>query len=455
MSGQQYPSATRIIDGAAGERLWVVRRSRLEVIAGPNRGLCVDIGAEPINVGTGANCQMRLTDESISTLHFSVQPTAQGFLLRDEGSTNGTFVKGLKVEAVYLQNAITIEVGETQISFCVEGEDLQLPLSRKSRFGRLLGQSDVMRSLFAMLGRVSKSESTVLIEGESGTGKELAAQAIHEHSSRNGQSFVAVDCGAIPASLIESELFGHARGAFTGAEDDRIGLIERADGGTLFLDEIGELPLELQPRLLRVLESKTIRRVGENQERSVDARVLAATNRNLQVEVDDGRFRQDLYYRLSVVKVRMPALRTRREEIPRLIAHFLAEFGRDPAEPLPESIMAALRNHHWPGNVRELRNAVERLAVVPGMNASYYISGENEAATPVSASAKDLPLDLPFHQGKQQWVEDYERKYLTRMLERAQGNISELARATGLSRQSCHRLLKRHNLIGDGTRLSD
>jgi DNA-binding NtrC family response regulator len=445
---KKYEAATRIIDSASGERFWVVKRSRLEILAGPDKGLSLELGAEPISAGKGTACQLRLSDESVSSHHFSICPTEDGFLLRDEGSTNGTFLNGLRVQAAYLAAASIIEVGETQLSFSMEGEDLRLPLSRKTRFGRLLGHSDVMRALFALLSRVSKSESTVLIEGESGTGKELAAQAIHEKSSRDGQSFVAVDCGAIPQSLIESELFGHIRGAFTGAGDDRVGLIERADGGTLFLDEIGELPLELQPRLLRVLESKTIRRVGENEEKAVDVRVLAATNRNLQVEVEEGRFRQDLYYRLSVVKVRMPSLRARREEVPRLIAHFLAEFGRDPAQPLPESIMAALRNHDWPGNVRELRNAVERLAVVPGMNASYYISGESEAALAPSTDHSDaLPLDLPFHQGKQQWVENYERRYLAQMLERCGGNISELARASGLSRQSCHRLLKRHALI--------
>jgi DNA-binding NtrC family response regulator len=304
-----------------------------------------------------------------------------------------------------------------------------------------------MRRVFHVLERVARSDSTVLLEGESGTGKELAAEGLHRESGREGP-FVAVDCGAIPPTLIESELFGHARGAFTGAVADKAGPFEEADGGTLLLDEIGELPLELQPKLLRALETRAVRRVGENQPRPFSARVVAATNRTLAQEVAEGRFRQDLYFRISVIRVRLPPLRERRDEIPRLVAHFLGQLGQDPAAPPPEAMMHMLCAHAWPGNVRELRNVVERLALVPGMSPQFYLGGGAEAPGPGAAVAgAAFDLDAPFHEGKRRTVEQFEREYLARHLDRAGGNISELAREIGLSRQSCHRLLSRYGLV--------
>jgi DNA-binding NtrC family response regulator len=304
-----------------------------------------------------------------------------------------------------------------------------------------------MRAVFALLERVADSESTLLFEGESGTGKDVAARSVHAQSTRKGGLFIAVDCGAIPRDLVESELFGHAKGAFTGAVDERMGPFEMAKGGTVFLDEVGELPLDLQPKLLRALEMKTIRRVGETKTRPIDARVLAATNRNLSREVEAGNFREDLYFRIAVIRVRMPPLRERREEIPRLIAHFLKTYGRDPTEPLPEPLLAALTHHRWPGNVRELRNVIERIALVPGMTADFYID-RARGESPGEHKPVDVQVstDVAFHEGKRRIIDDFERKYFAEMLKRCNGNISEVARVSGLSRQSCHRLLNRHSL---------
>jgi DNA-binding NtrC family response regulator len=405
------------------------------------------MATDPIVIGTDHTCDLRLHDPAVSNRHASLRPTADGVLLMDLGSTNGTYVAGCRINSIYLPPETRVTLGESVISYRLEHGSVEVPLSSKARFGSLLGHGDAMRATFGILERMAKCDATVLLEGESGTGKELAAQALHDYSERKGGPFIAVDCGAIPAELIESELFGHVRGSFTGATTDRTGLFEQAGQGTLFLDEIGELPLDLQPRLLRALESREIRRVGESRVRPIDVRIVAATNRKLECEVEQNRFRPDLFYRLSVVRVRLPPLRERREEIPRLISHFLAEFGRDPAEPLPASIVAAFESHSWPGNVRELRNVIQRIALLPGMASEFYL--ESRSAGPGSASAATqfgAILDLPFHEGKRIWLESFEREYLSSGLARCKGNISELARVTGLSRQSCHRLLKHHGL---------
>ena len=441
--------ATRIIERDGAGEMLLVRKSRLTVVEGPSADQAVEIGATSVRVGSDPACDLVLSDSSVSAQHFSIAPTQQGFLLRDLGSTNGTFVEGLSARELFLPARAQILVGESRLEFVAGDAELEVPLSNRTRCGDLLGHSDAMRQVFHVIERVARTDTTVLIEGESGTGKELAARALHERSGRAGP-FMAIDCGAIPASLIESELFGHRKGAFTGAVADKAGPFEEAEGGTILLDEVGELPLDLQPKLLRALESRTIRRVGDTQVRSYDARLLAATNRNLAQEVAEGRFRQDLYFRLSVIKLRLPPLRERREEIPRLVAHFLGSLGVDASDPsrrVPQSIMALLASHHWPGNVRELRNVVERLALLPGMAPQFYLgSGDPQGAAGASRLDEGL-LELPFHQGKRELIDRFERSYLERMLERCGGNVSELARVSGLSRQSCHRLLNRHGLL--------
>jgi len=451
-------SATRIIERPGQDPVLVVRQAELTVTRGPDKGLSVALSeGRPLRVGSdGASCELVLSDPAVSALHFVIEPDRAGFLLSDRQSTNGTLVDGYRVRGIYLPRGAQIEVGQTRLRFAASKEELELPLSSRTRLGQLLGHSEAMRRVFAIIERVAGADTTVLIEGESGTGKELAARALHDTSPRAEGMFVPVDCGALPDSLIESELFGHAKGAFTGADTAKTGLFEEASGGTLFLDEIGELPLELQPKLLRALESRSVRRLGEARPRPIDVRLLAATNRNLTHEVAQGRFREDLYFRLSVIRLRMPPLRERREEITRLVAHFTTLLGHDPSVGLPGSIRDLLQDYHWPGNVRELRNVVERLVLLPGMQPDFYLDPGAAAGTPSGVGAAPdgaggaggagVPLELPFHEGKQQWTDRFEREYLGQLLRRCKGNISELARVSGLSRQSCHRLLKRHGL---------
>jgi DNA-binding NtrC family response regulator len=437
--------ATQVIERPGQGSLLLTPRCRLLVARGPDKGKETKIEGRLAEVGTDPTCQLVLSDPSVSAVHFTVEPDSQGFLLRDAQSTNGTLVDGYRVQAIYLPQTAQIDAGETRLKFVATSEEVEIPLSSRTRFGDLLGHSSAMRQVFAVLERVAGTASTVLLEGESGTGKELAARALHEGSARREGPFVTVDCGALPAGLIESELFGYQKGAFTGAAHAREGLFEQADGGTLFLDEVGELPLDLQPKLLRVLETRAVRRIGENKPRAIDVRLVAATNRNLKMEVERGSFRQDLFFRLSVISVRLPALRERKEEIPRLVAHFMALLGRDPSERIPEAMMKMLCGYSWPGNVRELRNVVERLVVLPGMKADYYLSA-GQASSGEPGDADPALQSVDFHQGKQLCVERFERQYLARLLQQCGGNISEVARVSGLSRQSCHRLLKRYDL---------
>jgi transcriptional regulator with GAF, ATPase, and Fis domain len=448
MSDSRIEGATRIIERPGQDAVMMVRRATLTVAKGPDKGQTAEIDSgRPVRVGSDPDCDLVLRDPSVSARHFAIEPDKSGFLLRDLGSTNGTLVDGYRVQGIFLPRAAQIEVGQTRLRFTTSKEEVEIPLSSRTRFGELLGHSDAMRQVFAVLERVASAQSTILLEGESGTGKELAARAVHETSDRSDGLFVTVDCGALPENLIESELFGHAKGAFTGAAADKPGLFEEAEGGTLFLDEVGELPLDLQPKLLRALESRTVRRVGETRTRAVDVRLVAATNRNLAHEVAERRFREDLFFRLSVIRVRMPPLRERREEIPRLVAHFTSQLGHDPSRGLPDTIREMLAGYHWPGNVRELRNVVERLVLLPGMGPDFYLQGSaSDSPTTEEPSGPSVPLDLPFHEGKRRWTELFEREYLSKLLARCKGNISELARVSGLSRQSCHRLLSRHGL---------
>lgn len=421
----------------------VVRPSALEVIEGPDAGRNVEVAGETITVGTGDANHLVLSDPAVSSRHFEIGVTDSGHLLRDLGSTNGTMVDGYRVGAVYLPDDAEVVVGRTRLRYRVLERELEIALTARTNFGQLLGHSVAMRAAFAVLERAARSDATVLILGESGTGKELAARGVHESSPRKDGPFVVFDCGAAAPTLVESQLFGHARGAFTGAHEARAGVFEEANGGTLVLDELGELPLELQPKLLRVLESRTLQRVGEAKPRSVDVRFVACTNRNLEEEVRAGRFRQDLFYRLSVISVRLPPLRERKEEIPRLIRHFASKLRIDDPPDIPPSLAAMLRNHDWPGNVRELRNFVERWVVLGDVDPTA-LSLPQGTPTP----SEELPIDLPFHEAKQRWTEQLERAYLTRLLAAHGDNISEAARAAGLSRQSCYRLMEKHGLRG-------
>ena len=459
-------SPTRLVaaDGGTPSSLRV-RRFRLSVLEGPNRGLFCEPHADQATVGTVEGADLVLSDRTVSRFHLKISATPQGFLLRDLGSTNGTFLEGYRVREVYLRSGARLGVGNTLVEFRLQEEESDFELSTRHRFGPLVGGDPSMRRVFSMLQRIAPTDATVLIEGETGTGKELAARAIHEHSKRSGGPFVVVDAGSLPATLIESELFGHERGAFTGATNPRAGAFEEADGGTVFLDELGELPIELQPKLLRVLEQREIRRLGSNRVHKVDVRVIAATNRELKAEINRGSFRADLYYRLAVVTIALPALRERPGDIDLLARHFLQDLGRQAGKQfdISAATIERLGRQPWHGNVRELRNFIERsiwLSEGSQLQVTNLLEGDVGRPAPrapavptpeVDASAPAGPrpeLMLPYKVSKQQWVDFFDTTYLPALLERCKGNVSKAAREAELDRAYLFRLLRRHGLKG-------
>ncbi|MGE0790008.1 MAG: sigma 54-interacting transcriptional regulator [Sandaracinaceae bacterium] len=393
---------------------------------------------ERIDVGSHARNDLCVEEEGVSRFHARITIAGGKVLVEDLGSMNGTFVDGVRVERAYLTAGSVLSLGHAQLTVRQDEGAVEVPLDAEPRLGRMVGGSVAMRRLYARLKKLKGKNVGVLIEGESGTGKELAAECLAEPH----KPFVVVDCGALPPSLIASELFGHEKGAFTGASDRRVGAFEAAHGGTVFLDEIGELPIDLQPTLLRVLEQRSIRRVGSNESVPVDVRVIAATNRPLRREVNDGRFRADLYHRLAVVSVEMPPLRERLDDL-ELLAHELLEGMKVPEATLrqltaPTSI-ARLRRHAWPGNVRELRNVLARAAVLGEATPTL--------GTPRAAPSDDFDdLDLGWSEARERALAAFERRWLERLMERHGQRVSHAAEAAGVARQYLHRLLVRHGL---------
>ncbi len=352
-------SATRIIDPLAP----FVRQSgrgRFLVIKGPDRGESITLTEGVMTLGSGSGSDVLLTDPTVSRRHLSTEAQGQGLVVRDLGSTNGSFLQGARFQELTLGFGAEVTIGQTVLKYVPDEEAVDVAPSDEEAFGSLVGREPKLRKLFRLLGDVATTEATVLLEGETGTGKELFAEEIHRHSPRKNGPFIVFDCGAVPSDLIESALFGHVRGAFTGAISDRRGAFEEADGGTLFLDEIGELAPEMQPSLLRALDKHTIRPVGGTNYQQVSVRVVAATNRDLRAEIAAKRFREDLYYRLAVVRIALPALRDRQDDIPLLVSLFARQFTGDRVLEIPDDEVQRLRRHRWPGNVRELRNVIER-----------------------------------------------------------------------------------------------
>jgi DNA-binding NtrC family response regulator len=314
------------------------------------------------------------------------------------------------------------------------------------RFRGMVGDSPPMRRLLALVESVAPADSTVLVLGESGTGKELVARAIHERSPRAGKAFIAVNCGALAESVLESELFGHSRGAFTGAVAARRGLFEEASGGTLFLDEIGESPLAIQVRLLRVLEQREIRPVGSNEARTIDVRVIAATNRDLVAATRAQTFREDLFYRLNVVSIEMPPLRERPSDIPLLAHHFAERYAeklKRPVRRIDPEAMDLLTAYDWPGNVRELQNAIERAVLLSKEDA---IAIDALPRTIMRATMTDRTIRKPYSLPLASALAAFERSYLEHVLREAKGNIAEAARAAGVDRSNFRRVMKRHEI---------
>jgi len=459
LAGMHLPTVQQLAAAVAIPRLelWVERE------AGRDVARTSVLEGDVLRVGSHPSNDVVLDDRAVSRFHFQLTRSDQGWLVSDSGSLNGTTVNGVRVRDADLPRpGCRIELGDSVLRLQELGPEAIEEIPTWSSFGDLYGESMAMRQLFAVLDRVAKSESTVLIEGESGTGKELAAMEIARRGPRSSGPFIIVDCSSISPNLIESELFGHARGAFTGADKNRVGAFEAANGGTIFLDEIGEMPLEMQPKLLRALEAREIRRTGENEARKIDVRVIAATNRRLEREINAGRFREDLYFRLGVVTVRMPPLRKRLQDIPMLVQVILRSLNAEDALHLftPE-VIDDMSRYDWPGNVRELRNYVERAVVLDhAPPASERRSGQSfapeEAATAPGLGGPPANTDItvPFKSAKEAVITEFERAYLKALLDWSGGNVSKAARKAKMDRMYLYRLLQRYELRG-GSRIED
>ncbi len=429
------------VDRLGTPREVVVPRFQLSVLAGPDLGkivICETSGE--FGIGTEPSNQLVLTDQTVSRTHCTLLTQQDGHMVRDHGSTNGTLVNGTRVVEGYFEPGAVITLGNTQIRVerCAQDVVEAVPLARN--YADLLGHSVAMRRLYTALPKIAASDMTVLITGETGTGKGLVSEVIHRQSARAARPFFVLDCGAIAPNLIESELFGHERGAFTGATTARAGAFETAHGGTLFIDELGELPLDLQPKLLRVLESRQLRRIGSNQTIDVDVRVIAATHRDIRQAVNRGTFRADLYFRLNTVCLRMPALRERREDIPQLVQHFYKQLTGSSAT---EDFVALFSTGDWPGNVRELRSAVER-AVLLGDPALWSELSQPAASAPTEGDT--FGTDDTFRAAKEKAISHWESWYLGELVRRYNGNLSKAARAVHMDRQYLRELLRKHRI---------
>ncbi len=483
------------------------RRCRLVVLSGPETGKVVDVTKSPFLVGKGEECDLVLTEPTVSRNHFQIESDSGAFVIRDLGSTNGSWIDQFRIKEAWLRPGTVLKAGQAQLRFEPVFKPLDIEPASTERFATLVGRSVRMRQIFTLLERVAKTEATVVIFGETGTGKSAVAQAIHEGSTRKGGPFITVDCGAIAENLIESELFGHEKGAFTGADRLRQGALERAQGGTLFIDELVDLRIDLQPRLLRVLEEREVRRVGGNTPIKLDVRIIAASRFDLWREVQEKRFREDLYFRLAVFTLPLPSLRERKEDIPLLATAFARQHKLVPGggerllARFSPSVVEKLMNHPFPGNVRELRNVIERAITLdsdptemltsslfggPVLSSTLPTALGPPIAPPASEQTARMPLpprtptaplpvslpnsgplgasvtsspsspddrvtlaadcSLPFKEAKEQLLEQFEAEYFRRLLRTNNGNASAIARTAGIDRKHLYTLFKKHNL---------
>jgi DNA-binding NtrC family response regulator len=423
-----------------------VRGFEVEVVAGPDAGKRAQATRRSFEVGTHPSSDLQLSDEHVSRRHLRIDIEARDCVVRDLGSTNGTRVGGVRVRVAPLEDGAILECGQTRLKFSYVAAPFRLELAERDDFEGVLGRSVAMRELFALLDRVAPTDAPVLIQGETGTGKERVARAVHRRSRRATRPFAVFDCAAVPPTLIEAELFGHEKGAFTGATERRAGVFERADGGTVFLDELGELAVELQPKLLRVLESNEVFRVGASKPTPIDARIVAATNRDLGARIDEGQFREDLYYRLAVVTVRVPPLRERREDIALLASHFAREHlfaGEKATAPAPgwEAIFDFMTGYDWPGNVRELRNVVERAVI---MSDPKLLRGDPlDAVTELRKRAEPaMHRRVSLRAARDQT----EREYLEDLVRATDWDLDQASQIADVHRKSLERLLREHRI---------
>ncbi|MBL8919036.1 MAG: sigma 54-dependent Fis family transcriptional regulator [Myxococcaceae bacterium] len=418
-----------------------MRTLSVSVVSGPDAGKSVTDEAELVSLGTAEGNTLQLSDNTVSRFHVELSRRGSSVVVRDVGSTNGVVVNGVTVREGQVPPGAVLQLGKTQV-LVGEGKNASVPMLEDESLGSLKGRAPVMRTLLARVEKAATAETGVLLIGESGTGKEVIARELHLRSARAKGPFITVDCGSLAPGVVASELFGHEKGAFTGAERRHQGAFERASRGTLFLDEIGELPQSLQAMLLGALERRRFRRVGGAEELSVDVRVVAATHRDLKAEVNAGQFRLDLYYRLAVVRLEVPPLRQRLDDLEPLIQHFLVEAGSErTAQALfsPDDL-AALRAHHWPGNVRELKNLVEATLAM----------GERPTLDPPVAAPGAEPAlpgpELAYKDARAQVLDRFERHYLPRLLEVTKGNVSAAARHAKMDRSHLIELLTRLGL---------
>jgi transcriptional regulator with GAF, ATPase, and Fis domain len=481
---------TKIHYGGGGPTLHLRRCKLVGEDAGRQVDRAFDQGT--IRIGAMDDNDLVLTDDTVSRYHCKIVQEETGYVLYDLGSTNGTFINKVRVREAYLKPGCTVGLGQTELKWSAGEEEVEIVPSRKDHCGDLVGKSAKMREMYSIIEKIAPTNTTVVIEGETGTGKEVVAQTIHKLSLRANGPLMVFDCGAVPENLIESELFGHEKGSFTGAIMTRQGLFEMGDSGTVFLDELGELPLDLQPKLLRALEQREIRRVGANRSLKVDVRIIAATNRNLEDEVRAGRFRQDLFYRLSVVRIILPPLRERHDDIPLLARHFLRHHAYNKAgdgaprlKSFSKEAMDMLLAYRWPGNVRELVNSIERAvsfadgdtievrdlpdpirdAVTSGAvnvgtarpqapreAATAEAAGSSLASSPPVTPARSLAEGFvgTFKEGKEIVVSSFERDYIVALLKKNGGNISHAAREADIDRKYFRKLMKKYAIEAAG-----
>jgi transcriptional regulator with GAF, ATPase, and Fis domain len=407
-----------------------------------------------VSMGAMDDNDVVLNEETVSRYHCKVIQDQDGYILQDQSSTNGTFINRVRIREAYLKSGCLVQVGKVELKFYFADEKVPIVPSQKERLGSLIGRNVKMREIYGIIEKIAPAGTTVVIEGETGTGKEVVAQTIHQLSPRSSGPMMIFDCGAVPENLIESELFGHEKGSFTGAIMTRQGLFEMAHGGSLFLDELGELNLELQPKLLRALEQREIRRVGSSKQLKVDVRVIAATNRNLEEEVRAGRFRQDLFYRLSVVRILLPPLRERPEDVPPLVDHFLKthSFNRTPdgtlrVEGIDREALDLLAGYRWPGNVRELLNVIERaVSFSEGTTIQVRDLPDQLRLAGTSPGVEAVTGEVTFKTAKEKWVSSFERDYILALLRKNNGNISHAAREADIDRKYFRKLMRKYGI---------
>ncbi len=433
-----------------------IRGGTLTVAKGVAKGNAskakLDVGNDAVVVGRNEACDLVLDDRKVSAVHVEFTATERGVRVRDLGSRNGTYISETRIGEVFLTKPTFVTCGDTMLEFEPTGPK-QVEVEEVQGFGPLVGAGAGMRGVFERLKKAAPTDLTVLVTGETGTGKELVAQAIHQASSRANKPFVVVDCGSIPATLAESSLFGHERGSFTGAVDKRISPFVEADGGTIFLDELGELPIDVQPKLLRALAEQRVKSVGSNAYRGVNVRVIAATRRDLVREVNAGTFRSDLYFRVAQLRVELPALRQRLEDIPALVRRMMDDLDdRSAYNRITNDSLERLMRHDWPGNVRELRNVV---AVALAFSKEGPIDLAQHLAPLSSSASESTPTrGRTFQDAKREVLARFEREYFMALHAECNGNVSEIGRRAAMERAHVRGYLRRHG-IGDPSKLQD